>query len=59
MLARDAILIATLALLALLTFLTIDVMLQSGFDILVGASLVILLVLGVGVVGALTDRSSR
>jgi hypothetical protein len=59
MLARDAILIATLALLALLTFLTIDVMLKSGFDILVGASLVILLVLGVGVVGALTDRSSR
>ncbi len=33
MLARDAILIATLALLALLTFLTIDVMLQSGFEI--------------------------
>jgi hypothetical protein len=59
MYARDAILIATLALLALLTFLTIDVMLESGFDILVGASLVILAVIGVGVVGALTDRSGR
>lgn len=57
--ARDGILLATLALLALLTFLTIDVMLKDGFDILVGTSLLILAVIGVGVVGALTDRSSR
>lgn len=57
--ARDGILLATLALLALLTFLTIDVMLKDGFDILVGTSLLILAVIGVGVVGGLTDRSSR
>lgn len=57
--ARDAALLATVALLALLSFLTIDVLVRTGFDILVGASLVILLVLGFGVVGALTHRPDR
>lgn len=57
--ARDGILLASLALLALLTFLTIDVMLESGFSFLVGISLLILALIGVGVVGALTDRSDR
>jgi hypothetical protein len=57
--ARDAALVATVALLALLTFLTIEVILESGFDILVVASLGILLVLGFGVIGALTHRPDR
>lgn len=46
-------------LLALLAFLTIDVLVRTGFDILVGASLVILLVLGFGVIGALTHPPDR
>jgi len=57
--ARDAALFATVALLALLTFLTIEVIVRSGFDILVGASLMILLVLGFGVIGALTHPPDR
>ena len=57
--ARDAALFATVALLALLTFLTIEVIVRSGFDILVGASLMILLVLGFGVLGALTHPPDR
>ncbi len=57
--ARDAALLATVALLALLTFLTIEVIVESGFDILVGASLGILLVLGFGVIGALTHPPDR
>jgi len=57
--ARDAALFATVALLALLAFLTIDVLVRTGFDILVGASLMILLVLGFGVIGALTHPPDR
>ena len=57
--ARDAALVATVALLALLTFLTIEVIVRSGFNILVGASLMILLVLGFGVIGALTHPPDR
>ena len=44
-----------LALVALLAFLTINVLVTQGFDVLVGLSLVVLLVLGLGALGALTS----
>ena len=50
---RTAALVATLALIALLGYLTLNVMFREGFDILVATSLLILAVFGFGVVGAL------
>ena len=50
---RTAALAATLALIALLGYLTVNVMIREGFDILVATSLLILAVFGFGVVGAL------
>ena len=50
---RTAVLGAALAVLALLAFLTVRVMVEDGFTILVALSFFILLMLGVGVVGAL------
>ena len=47
---------ASLAIIGLLAFLTLDVMLEHGIDLLVVTSLVILAVLGFGVIGALTER---
>ena len=52
--ARTAALIASLGLIGLLAFLTISVMIDDGFTPLVGISLAILGMLGLGVVGALT-----
>lgn len=52
--ARTAALLASLALIGLLAFLTISVMIDEGFTPRVGVSLAILALLGVGVVGALT-----
>ena len=52
--ARTAALIASLALIGLLAFLTISVMITDGFTPLVAISLLILGLLGFGVVGALT-----
>jgi hypothetical protein len=46
---------ATLALVALLGGLTIDVMLRSGIDVLVLISLALVGFVGVGVVGALLN----
>ena len=43
----------TLALVLLLLGLTIDVMLKSGFDVLVAISLLIVGMVGFGVIGAL------
>lgn len=43
----------TLALVLLLLGLTIDVMLKSGFDVLVAISLAIVGMVGFGVIGAL------
>jgi hypothetical protein len=51
---RTAALLASLALIGLLAFLTISVMIDDGFTPLVAVSLVILGLLGFGVVGALT-----
>lgn len=51
---RHAALLATLALIGLLAFLTIKVMVTEGIDVLVVVSLLILALFGFGVVGALT-----
>ena len=55
MTARTAVLLAALALIGLLTFLTLDVLLREGVDILVLTSLFILALFGFGVLGALTN----
>jgi len=55
MTARTAVLLAALALIGLLTFLTLDVLLREGVDILVLTSLLILALFGFGVLGALTN----
>ena len=52
---RTVALFAALAFIALLTFLTVSVLVREGFDILVGASLVILALFLFGIVGALLN----
>ena len=52
---RTLALSASLALIGLLAILTIDVAVENGVDVLVVLSLLILVLLGVGVVGALTS----
>ena len=54
--ARNAALLAALAMIGLLAFLTVDVMLKDGIDVLVVVSFVILAMFGFGIVGALTHR---
>ena len=57
--ARTLILLAALALIALLAYLTVSVLIREGFDLLVLVSLVILALLGVGVIGALTAPTDQ
>jgi hypothetical protein len=52
---RTAALVGTLALIALLGYLTLNVLFREGFDILVATSLVILATFSFGVVGALLN----
>lgn len=52
---RTAALVATLALIALLGYLTVSVLISDGFDILVAISLLILAMFSFGVVGALIN----
>jgi hypothetical protein len=52
--ARTAVLGASLAIIGLLAVLTTSVAIRQGVDILVVISLVVLIVLGIGVVGALS-----
>jgi hypothetical protein len=52
---RSVALFSALAFIALLTFLTVSVLVREGFDILVGASLVILALFLFGIVGALLN----
>jgi hypothetical protein len=54
MTGRSAALVASLGMIALLAALTIKVMIDDGFTVLVGLSLVIVTLLGFGVIGALT-----
>jgi hypothetical protein len=55
MTGRTAALVATLALIGLLAFLTFDVLIRDGFDIIVLSSFVILAMFAFGVVGALIN----
>jgi hypothetical protein len=50
---RHLVLGSALALIAFLAYLTVSVMIDNGFDVLVLISLVVLAVLGFGVLGAL------
>lgn len=54
MTARNAVLAAALAMIALLAFLTLRVAIEHGVDVLVVVSLIVLALLGFGVLGALT-----
>jgi hypothetical protein len=50
---RTPVLVAALAFIALLAFLTVDVIAQRGFDVVVGLSLLVLAMFAFGIVGAL------
>ncbi len=52
--ARTLVLVGSLAIICLLAFLTISVAINEGIDILVVVSAIILVLLGVGILGALT-----
>jgi hypothetical protein len=52
--ARTLALVASLAIICLLAFLTISVAVEHGIDILVVVSLVVLALIGIGVLGALS-----
>jgi hypothetical protein len=52
--ARTLVLGFSLAIITLLAFLTVSVAVRDGIDILVVVSGIVLLVLGIGVLGALT-----
>lgn len=54
MTARNAVLVAAVALIGTLAFLTLRVALEHGVDVLVVLSLIVLALLGFGVLGALT-----
>ena len=54
MTTRNFALIAVLALIGVLAFLTLSVAIEHGVDVLVVLSLIVLALLGFGVLGALT-----
>jgi hypothetical protein len=56
---RDAVLAVAVVFVAMLAYLTLRVLVSEGFDVLVGASLLVLALLGFGVLGALTSRDGR
>ena len=53
--ARTLVLGGSLAIICLLAFLTIQVAVRDGIDILVVVSVIILALLGIGVLGALSS----
>jgi hypothetical protein len=56
--ARTFVLLASLAIISLLAFLTITVAIEDGIDILVVVSVIVLALLAFGVLGALTTPPS-
>ena len=56
---RTLVLAGSLGLICLLGFLTISVAVKDGVTVLVVISLLILALLGIGVIGALTESSSK
>jgi len=57
--ARKAVLVTALAVIAVLMFLTLFVLFTSGPDMLVLISILVLAVLGVGIFGALGETPRR
>jgi hypothetical protein len=57
--ARNIVLVAALAMIGLLAFLTVSVAVNDGVTVLVVISFVILAVLGFGVIGALTEKGDE
>jgi hypothetical protein len=55
----QAVLILALALIVFLAYLTVRVMINDGFDVLVGVSLIVLAILGFGVLGALGSSADE
>jgi hypothetical protein len=55
----QAVLVLALALIAFLAYLTVRVMINDGFDVLVGISLIVLAILGFGVLGALGSSADE
>jgi hypothetical protein len=53
--ARTFVLLASVAIICLLAFLTLSVALENGVDVLVVLSFVVLALLGFGVLGALSS----
>jgi hypothetical protein len=53
----QGVLVLALALIAFLAYLTVRVIIDDGFDVLVGISLIVLVILGFGVLGALGSSS--
>ena len=51
---RTLVLVGSLAIICLLAFLTVSVAVEHGVDILVVVSLIVLLLLGIGILGALS-----
>jgi hypothetical protein len=56
--ARNFALVASLAMIGLIGFLTLLVAFRDGVDVLVILSWIVLALLAVGVIGALTESSS-
>jgi hypothetical protein len=56
--ARTFVLLGSLAIIALLAFLTVSVAIEDGIDILVVVSVIVLALLTFGVLGALTTPPS-
>ncbi len=56
---RTLALLGSLAIICLLAFLTITVAVEEGIDILVIVSAIVLLLLGFGVLGALTEPPDK
>lgn len=55
----QAVLVLAAALIAFLAYLTVKVMIENGFDVLVALSLIVLGILGFGVLGALGSSSDE
>jgi hypothetical protein len=53
------VLVLALALIVFLAYLTVRVMMNDGFDVLVAISLIVLAILGFGVLGALGSSSDE
>lgn len=55
----QAVLVLALILIAFLAYLTVKVMIDNGFDVLVALSLIVLGILGFGVLGALGSSTDE